>query len=52
MSATRKYERIAQYSFFILVALMLTGALSFLTYPILFFRDITLYGMATLFRLT
>lgn len=32
--ATQKYESIAQYSFFILMALMFTGALSVVFYPI------------------
>jgi Zn-dependent protease len=34
--ATRKYESIAQYSFFILMALLLSGALSVLSEPIFF----------------
>lgn len=50
-NATRKYEKLAQYSFFILIALMFTGALSILSVPIRFMAEITLYGMATLFQL-
>jgi Zn-dependent protease len=49
--ATRKYESIARYSFFILMALLLTGAFSVLSYPIRFCSNITLYIMASLFRL-
>lgn len=52
LKATRRYESIARYSFFILLALIWTGATQILAYPILFFRDITLYGMATLFHLS
>lgn len=47
--ATRKYEAISQYSFFILMGLMWTGALSVLGYPIVFLRNLTLYGMTVLF---
>lgn len=49
--AARKYESIAQYSFFILMALLLTGAFSVLGYPIRLLTNLTLYGMAVLFRL-
>ncbi len=47
--ATRKYEAVSQYSFFILMGLMWTGALSVLGYPIVFLRNLTLYGMTVLF---
>lgn len=49
--AAQKYERIAQYSFFILMALLLTGAMSVLSYPIRFLSNLTLYGMARVFHL-
>lgn len=49
--AARKYEALAQYSFFILMALLLTGALSILGPPIRAASDLTLYAMARLFRL-
>jgi Zn-dependent protease len=51
LEATRKYEAIAQYSFFILLALMWTGALSVLSYPIVFARNLTLFGASRLFGL-
>ncbi len=47
----RKYEQLAQYSFFILMALLLTGALNVLGYPIKFLADITLYIAARIFQL-
>jgi Zn-dependent protease len=47
----QKYESIAQYSFFILMALLLTGVLSVLSYPILTFSDLTLGLMERLFGL-
>ncbi len=50
-SAMRKYESLAQYSFFILIALLLTGALNVLSYPIGFCSSITLGLMAKLFHL-
>jgi Zn-dependent protease len=50
-NATRKYESISRYSFFILIALMMTGAFSVLRYPILLFSNLTLFGMAHLFNL-
>jgi len=49
--AVMKYEAIAQYSFFILMALLLTGALSVLSVPIRFCADITLFAMAKIFHL-
>lgn len=51
IEAARKYEAIARYSFFILMALLLTGALSVLAYPINFCANLTLYIMARLFHL-
>jgi len=49
--AARKYESIAQYSFFILMALLLTGTLSILGYPIEFLSKLTIYVFARLFNL-
>jgi Zn-dependent protease len=49
--AARKYEQLARYSFFILMALLLTGALSVLGYPIRMLSNLTLYVMARLFHL-
>ncbi|HUP58049.1 MAG TPA: site-2 protease family protein, partial [Bdellovibrionota bacterium] len=45
--ATRKYESIAQYSFFILMALLLSGALSVLSEPIFFLASGTANLVAT-----
>lgn len=50
-NATRKYESIAQYSFFILLALMFTGALSILSVPIHTLTVLTLGIMSHLFKL-
>jgi Zn-dependent protease len=50
-NATRKYEAIGQYSFFILMALLLTGAFSVLAYPIRLCTDLTLFLVASVFRL-
>lgn len=50
-SATQKYESLSRYSFFILIALMFTGAFSILRYPIMFCSNLTLFGMAHLFNL-
>lgn len=47
----RKYEMIAQYSFWILMALLISGAFSLLAGPIRFFTDLTLYGAARLLQL-
>ncbi len=47
--ATRKYEQLAQYSFFILMALIFTGALRVLSYPIIFLSQSILYLMGSLF---
>ncbi len=46
--AMQKYEALSQYSFFILLGLMFTGALSLLSGPILFLGKITLYVAALL----
>ena len=40
--AMKKYEQLSRYSFFILIALMLTGAISVLSGPILFLGNMTL----------
>lgn len=47
----RKYEALSQYSFFILMGLLLTGALSVLSYPIQFCTDLTLAVVGLLFGL-
>lgn len=49
--AARKYEGIARYSFFILIALLLTGALNVLSYPIHFCTKMTISLMAQLFNI-
>ncbi len=49
--AARKYEAFAQYSFWILLALMFSGAFSVLGYPIRFLSDATLYVAAKIFHL-
>ncbi len=46
-----KYESIARYSFIILIVLLVSGAFTFLSYPIRFLSNITLYALAHLFRL-
>lgn len=48
-NATRKYEAITPYSFFILMGLLLSGALTFLNGPIMAATRTTLMGMAQLF---
>ncbi len=45
----QKYESITQYSFFILLALLMSGAFSILSYPIHFMTHLTLYTVASLF---
>lgn len=45
----QKYELLSQYSFFILMGLILSGALRFLSYPILFLGYFTLRFFAGLF---
>ena len=49
--ATQKYEMLAQYSFWILLALIFTGALQVLMIPIRFLAQITLGLMSMLFNL-
>ena len=51
-NATRTYESISQYSFFILLGLLWVGALNVLVYPIRFLTQLTLTGAALLFGLT
>ena len=51
ISAARKYESFARYSFFILLALMFTGAFTILARPIQYFANTTLGLMAYLFHL-
>jgi Zn-dependent protease len=47
----RKYETLSRYSFFIIIALMFTGAFSVLMYPIEFFTNFTIDVMALIFHL-
>ena len=49
LAAARRYEAFAKYSFFILIALLFSGALSFLSYPIRFCTNMTLFMVSTLF---
>jgi Zn-dependent protease len=49
LELARKYETLTQYSFFILMALLLSGALSFLSFPIRLCTNLTLYLMSLLF---
>lgn len=44
-----KYERLTQFSFFILMVLLLSGALNILGYPIRFMTELTLYSMTRAF---
>lgn len=46
-----KYESLTRYSFFILMGLLVTGALQVLGVPIRYLSQLTLLGMAILFRL-
>lgn len=46
---SKKYEALAQYSFYIIMALMFTGAFSVLAIPIRILTQLTLYFFATLF---
>ncbi len=48
-NATKKYESIAQYSFYILLALMFTGAFRILSIPIEFFKNLTFWFMMNVF---
>jgi Zn-dependent protease len=47
--AARRYEALAQYSFFILMALLLTGAFQILAAPIQGATQLTVYAMARVF---
>lgn len=47
----RRYESLAQYSFFILMGLLLTGAFSILSYPIEMASRLTLYVFIRIFDL-
>lgn len=51
LEATRKYEQLSRYSFFILLALLMTGAFNLLEYPIRLSSGLTLLFMAKLFGL-
>lgn len=51
IKATLKYEKLARYSFFILMALLLTGAMSVISIPIRYCADMTLGLMAMAFHL-
>jgi Zn-dependent protease len=51
LEATRKYEQLAQYSFFILMALLISGAFSILEYPIRMSSGLTLVLMGRIFGL-
>lgn len=42
----RKYESLAQYSFFILIALIMLGAFRFMVYPVQFLSNLTLILVA------
>ncbi len=48
----RKYEQLGRYSFFILIALLLTGALQILFYPVNFFVNLTLFITTSIFGLS
>ena len=51
-NATKAYERIAQYSFWILTLLIISGALSFLAWPVQFMGRFTLETTARLFGIS
>ncbi len=48
---TLRYESLARYSFFILLALLFTGGLNFISYPIRVLSETTLGLMALVFKL-
>lgn len=52
IEAARKYESITKYSFFILIALLMSGAFRFLSYPIMFCANVTLFLVSSLFGLS
>jgi Zn-dependent protease len=47
----RKYESISRFSFFIIIALMFTGAFTILMYPIDFLTNVTIDVMAIIFHI-
>lgn len=47
--ATRQYEKLQAYSFFILLALLWSGALNILSVPITFMSNLSIAGWVTLF---
>lgn len=49
--AHQKFEQLSQYSFWILMALLFTGALSVLAKPIMFLGNFTLYSVISLFNI-
>ncbi|MGZ3688182.1 MAG: site-2 protease family protein [Bdellovibrionota bacterium] len=51
LKATQKFEQLSRYSFFILLGLLWTGALSVLAIPIRYCTELTVGLMATLFHL-
>jgi len=51
LRAAQQYEKIARYSFFILMALLISGAFAVLSYPIRFCTGATLYLVERLFHL-
>ena len=51
LRAAQQYEKIARYSFFILMALLISGAFAVLRYPIRFCTGATLYLVERLFHL-
>lgn len=48
-NATRQYEKLQAYSFFILIALLWSGALNVLSTPITFMSNLSIAGWVTLF---
>ena len=50
-NATRAYEQLAQYSFFILLGLMFTGAFQILSYPINIMANLCLFAAGAVFGL-
>ena len=52
LAAMQKYEKLSKYSFFILMALLLTGAFQVLSYPIRFCTNATLILMENLFHVS
>lgn len=48
--ATQKYEKITQYSFWILMFLLISGAIRIIVYPIQFFTQLTLTFSAWVFQ--